>query len=179
MLSVDNSKVKYQKSKFWNRFAIFFYIFTLSFCIVIFSFFIIKKTAVAPDREHKNTLPISKSQDPETTLLAVGDIMLSRNVGNKIDKADDINLPFGKLGGLTKGADITFGNLECPLSDSNIPIREGLVFRCLMKYVPGLVEAGFDVLFTANNHAMDQGIAGLEFTIDYLKSQNILTVGTF
>lgn len=115
----------------------------------------------------------------DTTIVAVGDILLSRHVGAQIDEAGNPSLPFEKLQSILSSADITFGNLECPLSDSNIPIREGLIFRCLTKYVPGLVNAGFDVLSTANNHAMDQGIKGLEFTIDHLLAQGILPVGTF
>ena len=112
------------------------------------------------------------------TLLAVGDIMLSRNVGTKIEQAQNPDLPFKKVADLLRGADITFGNLECPLSDSNIPIRDGLVFRCLTKNFEGVINSGFDVLSTANNHSMDQGIKGLAFTIDYLKSKNILPIGT-
>ncbi|MDP3993378.1 MAG: CapA family protein [Candidatus Doudnabacteria bacterium] len=129
--------------------------------------------AQAPEK----SMPITK---PETaTLLAVGDIMLSRNVGTKIEQAQDPDLPFKKLGDLLRGADVTFGNLECPLSDLNIPIREGLVFRCLTRDFGGVIDSGFDVLSTANNHSMDQGVKGLEFTIDYLQSQNILPTGTF
>jgi poly-gamma-glutamate synthesis protein (capsule biosynthesis protein) len=75
-------------------------------------------------------------------------------------------------------ADIAFGNLESPIVAGEIPIRRGLVFRCLTRYVPGLVNAGFDVLSTANNHAFDQGREGIEYTLDYLDSQNIVAVGT-
>ncbi len=133
---------------------------------------------VAPSREHFGNLPAAEDKPRTTTLLAVGDIMLSRHVGEKIDKANDPNLPFDKLRELTNGADIAFGNLECPLSPSTIPIREGLIFRCPTKYVPGLVNAGFDVLSTANNHSLDQGADNIAFTVDYLKQNSILPVGT-
>lgn len=112
------------------------------------------------------------------TIMAVGDILLSRHVGAKIEQAKNPNFPFEKLKTVLESANITFGNLECPLSQNPFPIRKGLVFRCPSKYVPGLLSAGFDVLSTANNHALDQGILDLEFTIDYLKSQNILPVGS-
>lgn len=135
--------------------------------------------AKAPEQGQPSAnFPLAKSAQKTTSLLAVGDIMLSRNVGTKIDKADDPNLPFANLQSLISSADIAFGNLECPLSPSAVPVREGLIFRCLSKYVPGLVNAGFDVLSTANNHSFDQGGKGLEFTIDYLKSHSILPVGT-
>lgn len=119
------------------------------------------------------------SEQPAHHLLFTGDVLLSRHVGAQIDKTHDPELPFKQVAPLLQAADIAFANLECPLSDSDIPIREGLVFRCLHKYVPGLVSAGFDVLSTANNHALDQGLDNLEFTIDYLRGQGILPVGTF
>lgn len=118
-----------------------------------------------------------ESKPQITTLLAVGDILLGRHIGTAIDKANNPNLPFEKTQELLSGADITFGNLECPFSDSNVPIREGIVFRCLTKYVPGLLYAGFDGLSTANNHAFDQGAKQIAFTRDFLLSQNILPVG--
>ena len=122
---------------------------------------------------------VSVPAKPKTiSLLATGDIMLSRNVGTKIELAQNPDLPFEKVADLLRGADLTFGNLECPLSDLNIPIREGLVFRCLTRDFGGVINSGFDVLSAANNHSMDQGVKGLEFTIDYLTSKSILPVGT-
>src|SRR3989344_3635840 len=122
---------------------------------------------------------VSVPAKPKTiSLLAAGDIMLSRNVGTKIELAQNPDLPFEKVADLLRGADLTFGNLECPLSDLNIPIREGLVFRCLTRDFGGVINSGFDVLSAANNHSMDQGVAGLTFTIDYLRSKNVLPVGT-
>ena len=153
------------------------YIFSLSFFILIFTFYIYPNEAIAPNNPSYLELQIP-NKSSLTTLLAVGDVMLSRNIGTAIDKTNNPNLPFEKVRDLLNGADITFGNLECPLSDSDIPIREGLVFRCLTKYVPGLRFAGFDVMSTANNHSFDQGEKQIGFTVDYLKSQNILPVGT-
>ena len=137
--------------------------------------------------KHKKSVPNTKQVQGSTkintdvsitTLLAVGDIMLSRNVGAKIDQAKNPNLPFEKTADLLKNADIAFGNLECPLSDSTTPIRQGLVFRCLTYEFDGVTNAGFDVLSTANNHAFDQGQNNINFTIDYLLSYGILPVGT-
>ncbi|TSA44676.1 CapA family protein [bacterium] len=135
--------------------------------------------AVAPSpKVLSGNLPIANSVPRVTTLLAVGDIMLSRHVGAKIEKAGNPNLPFEDIKSLFDSTDIKFGNLECPLSDSKIPLLEGLVFRCLTKDASGLAWAGFNVLSTANNHAMDQGGKNIRFTIDYLKSQGISSVGT-
>ncbi|MDP3740756.1 MAG: CapA family protein [bacterium] len=134
--------------------------------------------ALAPNQTSNPKLPLAQNTPPTTTLLAVGDIMLSRNVSTKIEKAADANLPFLNLNDFLASTDITFGNLECPLDPGNNRIYEGLVFRCLTKDFQGVISAGFDVLSTANNHSFDQSLDNLEFTVEYLKSQNIVPIGT-
>ena len=114
----------------------------------------------------------------DLTVVAVGDILLARHVGKKIDLVQDPAVPFEKVKPWLSRADIAFGNLESPIVAGDTPIRQGIIFRCLTRYVPGLVEAGFDVLSTANNHAFDQGYESVEFTLDYLDSNGILAVGT-
>jgi len=135
---------------------------------------------------NKVAAPVSISNIPDlpeppqiTTLLAVGDIMLSRNVASTIDESDDPSLPFGKLQTILADADITIGNLECPLDPNEKPGGQGLVFRCPARFVPSLVAAGFDALSTANNHSFDQGADNIDFTFDYLKTHGILPIGTF
>jgi poly-gamma-glutamate synthesis protein (capsule biosynthesis protein) len=99
-------------------------------------------------------------------------------VGKKIDLTQDPSLPFEHVKEQLVEADVAFGNLESPIGPGEQPIRRGIVFRCLTRYVPGLVLAGFDILSTANNHAFDQGKQSIDFTVDYLRANNILTVGT-
>lgn len=144
----------------------------LLFILALPFLFVKFNVAYAPSAETQNSNP------PITILLAVGDIMLSRNVSAKIEKASDPLLPFKNFQIMLSAADLTFGNLECPLDPGDIRIREGLGFRCLTTDAAGLLASGFDVLSTANNHAFDQGLRDLEFTLDYLRSQNILPIGT-
>ena len=46
--------------------------------------------------------------------LAVGDIMLSRNVAATIQKSGDIDLPFRQMADVLKSTDFNFANLESP-----------------------------------------------------------------
>ena len=142
--------------------------------IIIFS----NQSAIAPTASQLELSDISKAQPREISLVAVGDILLTRSVGAQIDKTGDPNMPFANFREILSSADIAFGNLECPLDPGDARTLEGLIFRCPVKYVPGLVSAGFDVLSTANNHTLDQGADNIDFTIDYLKSVGIRPVGT-
>jgi poly-gamma-glutamate synthesis protein (capsule biosynthesis protein) len=120
---------------------------------------------------------ISKAESQPVVLMAVGDIMLSRNVGTEMFKSHDYTLPFSKTADILVAADITFGNLESPFYNRGWRITQGMIFKAEPEAIAGLKLAGFDVLSLANNHIMNQGSAGLTYTLDYLKENDILTVG--
>jgi len=126
----------------------------------------------------ENVIPPAKPVPEQTALFFAGDIMLSRNVAKESYGANDMTLPFQKIADKVKSADISFANLEFPFLDKGPYAQQGLVFKAEPKAIEGLTYAGFDVVSTANNHAMDQGIKGLEFTIDLLTQNNILPSGT-
>ncbi|MBX4187028.1 MAG: CapA family protein [Candidatus Doudnabacteria bacterium] len=136
-------------------------------------FLVQSKPAVAP------TLPSIKHELPTTTIFFGGDIMLSRNVAAKIYEAQDYSLPFRQIHDDVALADIAFANLESPFNNIGDHSVEGsLVFNADPKNAEGLKYAGFDILSTANNHALDQGQKGLDYTIDLLTANNILSTGT-
>lgn len=114
---------------------------------------------------------------PEITLLAVGDVMLSRVVGQKMVKNKDYHYPFLKTQEMTAGADITFGNLESPIIAGTVVPTGSFSFRADPEAAEGLVGAGFDVLSLANNHILNQGEKGLLKTFELLKQNNIAYCG--
>jgi poly-gamma-glutamate synthesis protein (capsule biosynthesis protein) len=125
----------------------------------------------------KNEIEIFNTSSKVTEILAVGDIMLSRDVGIKIRKSGDYSLPFRKLHGLLSAADITFGNLESPFYDKGPPLDLGMSFKADPKYIEGLVLSGFDVLSLANNHFGNQGREGMEYTFNHLANNGIKYCG--
>lgn len=113
------------------------------------------------------------------TFLAVGDIMLSRNVAAAIKKAGDPSLPFSRFADNFNSVDFTFGNLESPIaSGSGIIGGHSMIFSSPKDYAQGLAKNKFKILNLANNHAMDQGLKGLGYTLKYLDSLGIRHVGT-
>ncbi|MBX4188222.1 MAG: CapA family protein [Candidatus Doudnabacteria bacterium] len=113
-----------------------------------------------------------------TKLFFAGDIMLSRNVGTKIYEANDPLLPYKNIREWVLNADIAFANLESPFNNEGARITQGLIFKAEPGSITGLKDSGFDILSTANNHTMDQGIGGLNFTMNWLKSNGIDYIGT-
>jgi poly-gamma-glutamate synthesis protein (capsule biosynthesis protein) len=118
----------------------------------------------------------TSSTETETSLIAVGDIMLARAVGTRITR-NGVDYPFAELRDLLTSADITFGNLETPIIEGAPVANDNLVFRSDVGVEKGLVAAGFDVLSLANNHTMNYGVRGLERTIDLLDAAGVEHVG--
>ncbi|MFB3921805.1 MAG: CapA family protein [Terriglobia bacterium] len=114
---------------------------------------------------------------PERTLLFVGDVMLSRGVGEKMRSENDWTFPFQQIADTLAAADLTFGNLECPVSDKGRNRHHLYSFRADPKALEGLTRAGFDVMSVANNHAYDWGAPAMLDTLERLRGAGILPVG--
>lgn len=115
--------------------------------------------------------------NPEVSLIAVGDIMLSRVVGSKMKKYDDYHYPFLKTAEVLQKADLTIGNLESPFTPGREIQTGEMVFRADPEAVAGLTYAGFDILSLANNHTLNFGTEGLNNTFRYLKEVKIDFIG--
>jgi poly-gamma-glutamate capsule biosynthesis protein CapA/YwtB (metallophosphatase superfamily) len=86
------------------------------------------------------------------------------------------NAIFGDALKLIQDADISFVNLECPLTYSNGPIhKEGPA----IKADPNCIDAlkNFTIAGLANNHILDYGDKGLADTIELCKNNSILYTG--
>ncbi len=119
-----------------------------------------------------------ESQTSTATFLAVGDIMLSRNVAGTIKKTNDPLLPFRKMENIFSSVDFSFGNLESPLSGRNDFNPSGsLVFNAPPAYTQGLKDYNFKIINLANNHALDQGTKGVDYTLKFLNNAGIQHVG--
>lgn len=83
---------------------------------------------------------------------------------------------FGDAYNLIKEADVSFVNLECPLTFSDEKIDK---IGPNLKANPNSFTAlnGFDVVGLANNHIMDYGVQGLADTIKLIENSNSSYVG--
>lgn len=113
----------------------------------------------------------------EASMLLVGDIMLSRSVGDIMATKNDYLWPFEKIADFLKGADLTFANLETPVSNRGVKVGSIYSFRSDPKVIAGLKYAGFDLVSIANNHAWDYGPKAFADTMDNLASAGISYIG--
>jgi poly-gamma-glutamate capsule biosynthesis protein CapA/YwtB (metallophosphatase superfamily) len=117
------------------------------------------------------------------TVIGVGDIMMGSNYPESVLPPQDGAFLMKEVEHILKNADVTFGNLEGTLLDSGgtpKTCRDPKVcyaFRSPQRYVQNLVNAGFDVMSLANNHAGDFGDAGRKSTIKALEETGLYHTG--
>ncbi len=122
------------------------------------------------------TPPVAKP----ITLAAVGDVMLGSDYPSAAylpPRGTDLLRPVAPL---LREADLTFGNLEGPLTTGGATGKRGprsFAFRSPPANAARLAAAGFDVLSTANNHASDFGPAGRASTRAALAQYRMTPVG--
>jgi poly-gamma-glutamate synthesis protein (capsule biosynthesis protein) len=121
-------------------------------------------------------------RDVEITITAVGDLMCAGHqfrLAKTADKGYDFFPSYQAVRPLLHGADLTLGNLETNLAGEEQGFRGFPRFNTPDEYAAPLREAGFDVLFTSNNHAMDNGEAGVRRTIRVLDELGLGHTGSF
>jgi poly-gamma-glutamate synthesis protein (capsule biosynthesis protein) len=111
------------------------------------------------------------------TFVGVGDILLGRSLGARMEKSGNYTQAFRGISPLLTAADITFGNLEGPFCGQPPYPAEGMTFRVRPRAIEALTFAGFDVVSVANNHLGDGGNACLRFTLSHLESAGIGAAG--
>jgi poly-gamma-glutamate synthesis protein (capsule biosynthesis protein) len=115
---------------------------------------------------------------PQITLLAVGDIMLDRTVGDQV-LSKGPQIVFAGVQSVLDSADVRVGNLECAITRRDSPEHNKIYpFKAPLETAAALSQGKFDVVSLANNHAMDYGYAGLQDTQSVLGQYNIVTVGS-
>ncbi|HRH33350.1 MAG TPA: AmmeMemoRadiSam system protein B [bacterium] len=119
----------------------------------------------------------SRPEQGKAEFMFVGDIMLSRYIGQIMERSNNYDFPYEKMKSFFSSADLVFGNLESPISNKGKSVGSLYSFRADPKSVVGLKNAGFTVVSVANNHAFDYGVEAFTDTLTNLKSVGIAYAG--
>lgn len=128
------------------------------------------------------------------TIGAVGDFLMHDPLQKKAARQKTFAHQWKRFHRYTNGVDIMYGNLETPTApgitrDQREIADPGLVwdnevytsyqwFNVHPKLVEDIKATGFDVVSTANNHALDRGAIGVDRTIDELERVGLPFTGT-
>lgn len=150
--------------------------------LLIFSsilFFFSANNLASANENNPPIPPLKKGGEAgfEASLIAVGDVMIGGHV-KEFTNQFGFDYPFEATKDILQNADLTFCNLEGPISKKGVK-EEGkeFTFKTDPKAAEGLARAGFDVVSLANNHIMDYGADALFETIAHLDKNNIKGIG--
>ena len=121
---------------------------------------------------------IRKNQDTEDagiTLVMVGDMLMHTPV-NETGVMEDGSIDFSHLFTYTEdmiqSADIALVNQEVILGGEELGISGYPAFNTYQELGDDLVEAGFDVVLHATNHALDKGKKGILYCLSYWDNEH-------
>lgn len=114
------------------------------------------------------------------TLVFAGDAMMHKGqlaCARQKDGTYDFSTYFTNVAPYIKSADYAVVNLETTLADKDFTGYPQ--FSSPKNYANTLLDAGFDLLLTSNNHCLDKYDAGLRRTLDALDSIGATHCGTY
>ncbi|MDR0271896.1 MAG: CapA family protein, partial [Clostridiales bacterium] len=117
---------------------------------------------------------------PTARLAFVGDLMCH---DTQLDAARvspgvyDFEYVFEYIAPYIQIADFAIGNLETTLSRGNF--AGWPLFRSPASYAQAILNAGFDMVTTGNNHSFDGGVSGVRSTIEILGEVGLPFTGTY
>lgn len=144
-------------------------------CLFIF-FFIFSTTICAFANNETVIFTAHDLKGDKLTIAAVGDILLHSPLQSKGMRTGFKSLWEAALPYL-QTADIAYANLEGPIANglgySGYP-----AFNYPPSLAQALKESGFDIVSTANNHALDRANVGVQKTLQNLNRAGVFFVGT-
>ncbi len=149
---------------------------------IILSFNTFQNLFFSSEKIIKLEIPVKKDSVITASLCFVGDLMCHSTQFNyaKVG-ADtfDFRGVYSEVKPYLKSADLTIGNLETVIAGKKKGFSGYPYFNAPDDFIYALKDAGFDLLITSNNHALDQGWDGVKRTINVLNEYKIHRTGTY
>ena len=135
----------------------------------------------ASTTETEDTVPGAITVVSSATISSQGDLLMHKPVIETC-KDEDGNYDFSSIFRYVKdyiaGYDYAVANFETTLGGPNHPYQGNPTFNTPDAFADDLVDTGFDMLLTANNHCADTTASGIVRTLEQLRNRNLATVGT-
>ena len=134
-----------------------------------------KETIAEPVFEDTITAPTR-----EAKLTFVGDFLFEAPFFSAVDNGYDKDSYFKLVKKYFEDDDLSVGNMEVVIGNDGMKVSGDNYNFCAPHYIGELVASlDMQVLSTANNHTFDRGIEGINSTLEFFDSTDIVTVGTY
>lgn len=145
---------------------------------------ILKKASKSPLQKRKKIIPAA---EPEQTaaFLAAGDNIIHNVIywdalAVTGGKSYDFHPMYADVKSEVKKFDFAFVNQESILGGTSNGLSSYPQFNSPQEVGNALVDTGFNIISTANNHSMDRGFAAVTSSCDYWKNKpSVITAGTY
>ena len=136
------------------------------------------ETTVPPTTEPE---PVPETVVATATISSQGDLLMHSPVFNSAKQADgsyNFESVFRYTKDLLASMDYAVANLETTFGGPNHPHVPNQSFSCPDELATSAVEAGYDMLLTANNHSGDSMGDGLIRTLEVAREAGLATLGS-
>ncbi|MBY0553670.1 CapA family protein [bacterium] len=145
----------------------------MKFLIFFVLFFMLSCSSVNKNSENSNL------KQNTITLAFVGDVILHERLRTREEKTKEgYQVIWQEIQAYLSSADLTYANLEGPVAPDIGGMGTYPMFNFPEKIIPNLKDSGFDVVSTANNHALDRFSIGIKKTIANLNKYKLSYSGT-
>jgi poly-gamma-glutamate synthesis protein (capsule biosynthesis protein) len=140
-----------------------------------------------PSTQPSETEPAGPYVVSTATIGSLGDLLMHKPVfdatkyTSAVQQADgtyDFTCVFEHLAPYTSGMDYAVANLETTFGGTQFPYQGNPSFNCPDSLMDSLVDCGFDMLLTANNHCADTLMTGIDRTLNTVRDYDVQTLGT-
>jgi poly-gamma-glutamate capsule biosynthesis protein CapA/YwtB (metallophosphatase superfamily) len=129
-----------------------------------------------------NLTPVKNKFNDVITFCAVGDLMChTPQMDYALTDKNGFNFDFCfyKVKPIIEKADIAIANFETTLSGKEKKYSGYPAFNSPDAFLDAVKNAGFDFLFTSNNHSYDRGKEGIVRTVTKISNAGLKSTGTF
>ena len=153
-------------------------------CGVLFGPKLLEKNKIV--KKENNNQKVEKKKDEKKekrmSLVAVGDTLIHGAVyADKKTGTDtyDFSEMIIDVKPLIENYDIKYFNQESIIGGKNLGVSHYPMFNSPDEIGDAMVDLGFNMVTTANNHTFDKGEAGILYTNEYWKKKGIIHAGTY
>ena len=136
----------------------------------------------------ETTEPIVTTEPPQpetvvatATIASQGDLLMHKPVFDTCRQGDgtyNYESIFRYVKDTVSSYDYALANLETTFGGDDFIYQGNPAFNCPDGLVASVVEAGYDMLLTANNHCGDTMAAGVQRTLEKIREKGLTAIGT-
>lgn len=117
-------------------------------------------------------------EDSEIVVTAFGDNIIHEPIYRYgLNHEHDFSFLYENIREIISDSDVRIINQETPLTDNPAQYGDYPSFGTPVEAGAAIVEAGFDVVTCATNHALDRGVEGIDFTKEFFVGNKITCLG--